>query len=195
MKFDDLIRLLRGQEHTCPPWACFTFDNYFRKIFQAPFKILAGHAGPGNTVLDLGPGYGYYTFPLSEIVGARGLVCAADIQKNMLDAIRNKAEKLGIKNIRYILIKKGTIDTPDRFDFILMFWMFHEVSDKSGYLAQLKKLLKENGRILLAEPIFHVTGKSFNKEEEELMKAGFEICGRPGIAFSRAVLLRDRKDG
>ncbi|OGV52779.1 MAG: hypothetical protein A2X49_09485 [Lentisphaerae bacterium GWF2_52_8] len=182
--------MLYGKKHACPPWLCFSFDNIFRKRIQDPFKILAGHVRPGDAVLDLGPGPGYYTFPLSKIAGDRGIVYAADIQKGMLDIISEKARGTGVKNIKCLLIGDGIIDAQEKFDFILMFWMFHEVDDQRGYLLQLKDLLKADGRIMFVEPIFHVTKNDFEKEEEEFKKAAFEICGRPRIAFSRSLLLR-----
>ena len=49
-------------KHVCPWWLCFTFDNFVRRIFQNPEKIAEPYVHEGDTVLDVGPGMGYFQF-------------------------------------------------------------------------------------------------------------------------------------
>ncbi len=42
----------------CPWWLCFTFDNFLRRMFQNPYKIMSAYIQEGWTVLDVGPGMG-----------------------------------------------------------------------------------------------------------------------------------------
>ena len=72
--------------HTCPWWLCFTFDNPLRGLLQNPFRILNGYVNQGDIVLDIGPGMGYFTFPISEMTGGSGKVVALDIQEGILIA-------------------------------------------------------------------------------------------------------------
>mgnify|MGYP001560715712 FL=1 len=73
---------------------------------------------------------GYFSFPLSEMVGNNGIVYAADIQKKMLDIINLKVKKKNIENIQTFLITDKGLNMGLSFDFILLFWMLHEVSNK-----------------------------------------------------------------
>ena len=135
----NLLNLIQGKNHTCPWWLCFTFDNHFRKLLQDPVKILSPYIQPGDHVLDLGPGRGFCSFPLSDMVGDKGVVYAADIQKEMLDAIEKKAERRNVSNIRTYLITDKGLDIDETFDFILFFWMFHEVHDQVALLEELRQ--------------------------------------------------------
>jgi len=75
------------QKHVCPWWLCFTFDNPLRRLIHDPESILGSYVRYGDTVLDIGPGMGYFTIPLAGLVGPSGLVIAADVQQRMLDAL------------------------------------------------------------------------------------------------------------
>jgi len=52
---------------------------------------------PGMTVVDFGAGSGYYTERLARKVGPTGKVIAVDIQPEMLDLLRARAARLGLK--------------------------------------------------------------------------------------------------
>ena len=58
----------------CPWWLCFTFDNFLRRRFQNPAKIMSSYVREGWTVLDVGPGMGYFTISLAKLVGPSGKV-------------------------------------------------------------------------------------------------------------------------
>lgn len=60
---------LRQQESPCSPRICFTFDNPLRRLVQNPYKILKPYIKPGWTILDVGPGMGYFTIPLATLAG------------------------------------------------------------------------------------------------------------------------------
>ena len=89
------ISLLRSK-HVCPWWLCFTFDNFLRPYFHDPEKMLKGYIREGDTVLDVGPGMGYFTIPMARMVGETGKVIAADVQQRMLTFLESKAEKVGL---------------------------------------------------------------------------------------------------
>ena len=186
----NILNLIQDRHHTCPWWLCFTFDNPVRALFQNPVKMLSPYISEGDHVLDLGPGMGFCSFPMVDMVGEKGLVYAADIQKEMLEAIDEKAEKRKIRNIRTFLIEEKGLDIDETFSFILLFWMFHEVQDQTALLEELKAKLKDSGSILLVEPIVHVSRKAFDSEVELAEKSGFSVECFPKIAISNAAVLR-----
>ena len=81
----------------CPPWCCFTFDNAFRRLLQDPNRILRPYIKQGWTVLDIGPGMGYFTIPMARLVGDTGKIIAADLQQEMLDGVDHRAYKAGVQ--------------------------------------------------------------------------------------------------
>jgi ubiquinone/menaquinone biosynthesis C-methylase UbiE len=82
----------------CPWWLCFTFDNFLRRRFQNPSKIMSSYVKNGYIVLDIGPWMGYFTITIAKLVGPSGKVIAADLQKHMLDAIYRRAVKAGVQS-------------------------------------------------------------------------------------------------
>jgi ubiquinone/menaquinone biosynthesis C-methylase UbiE len=178
-------------KHVCPRWLCFTFDNVFRKLLHDPYKILRPYIKEGDTVLDVGPGIGYFTIPLAEMVGDRGRVIAADIQQKMLSAIKKRAKQQDVEGrIILQLSSPDSLGVDIKVDFILAFWMVHEVPDKPLFLAQLCSLLKDDGRFLLVEPKFHVTKRKFTANVHLALKAGFALDDSPQIFLSKSALFR-----
>ena len=178
-------------KHVCPRWLCFTFDNVFRKLLHDPYKILQPYIKEGDTVLDVGPGIGYFTIPMAKLVGDRGRVIAADIQQEMLTAIKKRAKQRDVEGrIILQLSSSDSLNVKTKVNFILAFWMVHEVPDKPLFLTQLRSLLKDDGRFLLVEPKFHVTKRKFTASVRLALKAGFALDDSPQISLSKSALFR-----
>jgi ubiquinone/menaquinone biosynthesis C-methylase UbiE len=180
--------------HVCPRWLCFTFDNRLRRLLQNPDEIMKSFIKDGDIVLDVGPGIGFFTIPMARIVGERGLIIAADIQEEMLAAIKKRAIRAGVQDrIKLQPVSGDLAVVGTRVDFILAFWMAHEVPDQKQFFAQLHSLLKEGGRFLLVEPKIHVSRKQFNALVQEATAAGFQVVDSPAISLSLAILLAKKQ--
>jgi ubiquinone/menaquinone biosynthesis C-methylase UbiE len=132
--------------HMCPWWLCFTFDNPVRGLFQNPFKILSGYVKTDDMVLDVGPGMGYFTFPLSQIVGANGKVVALDIQAEMLKRLEQKVTRNKMLNIKITLYDGIKFNLNEKFDFLLLFWMYHEVKNKPVFIKEIGSVMKKDAK-------------------------------------------------
>jgi ubiquinone/menaquinone biosynthesis C-methylase UbiE len=175
----------------CPPGLCFTFSNPARRFLQNPYKILQPYIKPGMTILDVGPGMGYFTIPLAALSGDTGKVIAADLQQAMLEGIRRNAEKAGLTSrITLLHTKTDEIGITEAIDFCLAFWMVHEVPDRKRFLGEIFTQLKPGGLFLLSEPKIHVSKKSFSATVEIAKWLGFHAAGTPKIFLSRTVLLK-----
>jgi ubiquinone/menaquinone biosynthesis C-methylase UbiE len=177
-------------KHVCPWWLCFTFDNIFRKLVHDPSGILQPYIKEGDIILDAGPGMGYFTITLARLTGAKGQVIAADIQKKMLLVLKKRAEQAGVDN--RIILHLSSLDSlgvKKKVNFILAFWMVHEVPDKQRFFNELFSILQQNGTFLLAEPLMHVTEANFEETVNLAVKAGFTLRERPRIFTSRSALL------
>jgi SAM-dependent methyltransferase len=107
---------------------------------------------PGDHVVDLGAGSGYYTFRLADIVGAKGKVYAVDIQPEMLEIIKKRMTKRGNKNIELIKNTETELKLPaGSADLILMVDVYHELSYPYEMTVEMVKALKPGGRMVFVE--------------------------------------------
>lgn len=174
----------------CPVERAGALDSSFRRLIQNPRRILKKFLKRGDKVLDLGCGPGFFTLDIAQLVGESGLVYAADIQEGMLDMIRKKISSYPLQNIKVHKCDESTINLDDTVDFILAFYMIHEIPDQDRTFSELKKLLNPNGKVLIIEPKFHVTKQDFQNMIVRLEKTGFSIKEKPKLFFSRSVLLQ-----
>jgi ubiquinone/menaquinone biosynthesis C-methylase UbiE len=179
------------QHHTCPWWLGYALANPFRRIMHEPEKILAPFVRDGMTVLDLGSGMGFFSLAMAALVGAQGKVICVDLQQEMLDALRKRAERAGLSD--RITLQRATMDdihATGPADFALAFWMAHEVADIRKFLDQIFSLLKPSGSVLLVEPRIHVTEREFQRIVALARDAGFAVGEAPPVSISRSAILR-----
>ncbi len=128
---------------------------------------------------------------MAKMVGASGRVIAADLQEGMLQILKKKIKGTNLEKIIELhKCEDKRIGISEKVDFILAFYMVHELPDKDKFFEEVRSLLKEDGLLLIVEPNFHVSKKEFNKMLESLIGLGFEIIDRPKIFFSRTVLVK-----
>jgi ubiquinone/menaquinone biosynthesis C-methylase UbiE len=174
----------------CPWWLCYSFDNPLRRFIHGPESLLAPYVKPGMTAVDVGCGMGYFTIPLARISGPRGKVIAVDLQQRMLDALMRRAEKAGVADrITPHRCQKVSLGVEGSADFVLAFWVAHEVPDKPRFFREILALLMQSGRLLLVEPKYHVTLGGFNRTLAVCREVGFGLLEEPAIALSRAILM------
>jgi ubiquinone/menaquinone biosynthesis C-methylase UbiE len=178
-------------EHICPPWLSFLLINPFRRWAQNPKKILDHYLKKGEIALDAGCGPGYFTIAMADLVGEEGLVIAADIHAEMLEKVRRRAEKAGLlSRIRLHLGQKDGLGVEDKVDFVLAFWMVHEVRDQDRFFSEIRSSMKPNATFLLVEPKLHVPEKIFKGMVETALKAGLVPLSEGNISLSRAELFK-----
>lgn len=105
-------------------------------------------------VADLGAGSGFYSIPIAKMV-PRGKVYAIEIQKDFLITLRNKAKDNNLENIDCILgdIEKigGTKLKNGIVDAVIVSNVFSQVVNKEKFIEEIKRILKENGKLLLID--------------------------------------------
>ena len=178
----------------CPWWAGYLIANPLRRLVQDPAKILSPYVKPAMTVVEPGPGIGYFTLELARLVGPAGRVVAVDIQARMLDSLRRRARRAGVAgHIDARVVQPGSLGLEDlggSADFALAFAMVHEFRDDERFFAQVAAALKPGGTVLLAEPAGHVGPSRWGGELESAVRAGLTVAERPSIWHSHAALLR-----
>ena len=174
----------------CPVEYAGSLDNPIRKLVHKPHRILEAYISKGMTVLDLGCGPGFFTIEMAKLVGETGRVIAADLQQGMLDKVAGKIRGTDLEQrIELHKCQDDMIGISKKVDFVMAFWMVHEVPDQQRLFEELKSVMNPGGRIWIIEPRIHVTEKSFKMMISRLESTGLEIIERPGIWLSRSVLL------
>ncbi|MCP4885371.1 MAG: methyltransferase domain-containing protein [Planctomycetaceae bacterium] len=106
----------------------------------------------GMVVCDLGCGNGYWTLPMARDVGAEGRVLAVDIQREMLQKLRERSARIKLNNIEPIL---GVVNDPRlpkaEVDLVLMVDVYHEFSHPESMLWSIRRSLNPEGVVALLE--------------------------------------------
>ena len=179
------------KNRVCPVELAGSLDNKIRKWIQDPQKILAPYIKEGMKVLDIGCGPGFFSIEMAKMIGKNGKVFSADLQEGMLQKIRNKIHGTELEErIKLIKSTEDQIDIPQNVDFILAFYMVHEVPNKSKLFESLKNVLDKQGQLLVVEPkLFHVTKKDFGLTMQIAEKAGFKVTQGPKLLLSFSAIL------
>jgi ubiquinone/menaquinone biosynthesis C-methylase UbiE len=183
----------KERNRVCPVELASSLDNKIRKWLQDPRKILAPYIREAMTVLDIGCGPGFFSVEMAKMVGKNGKVISADVQEGMLEILSDKIRGTELEE-RMILVKcgSGSINVSEKVDFILAFYMIHEVPDKNSLFKELKDILNADGQFLIVEPrFFHVSRKEFELTVKHAESNGFKIYRGPKLLFSWSALLRN----
>jgi ubiquinone/menaquinone biosynthesis C-methylase UbiE len=177
----------------CPFWMGYLLLCPFRRFGQNPDKILAPYVGSGMTVLEVGPGMGYFTLPMARMVGPTGKIVCVDTQEQMLAAVRRRAAKAGLADRVEARACPPTAlnidDLAGQVDFVLLFAVAHEVPDVARLFAEVAQAMKPGARCLLAEPRLHVTVQEFDRTLAAAAQHGLHVVDRPRIRASHTAVL------
>lgn len=149
MAVEGTSKLIGTEGRPFPAWLSFHLNNRFRRHSHPPEGIIdALGLRATDAVLDFGCGPGFYAVPFAKV--AREVV-AVDLQPEMLQKASQYAEKNRVK-IKTIQSNGQTIPIPDgSFDMIFLSGVYHELTEKKQVLAELNRVLKPGGRIVIRE--------------------------------------------
>ena len=109
----------------------------------------------GSRVADLGAGSGALALAAAEAVGEAGRVIAIDVQKPMLERLRNLARQHRLSNIETIWgdlerlqgthLKAGSVDAAVASNVLF------QIEDKPAFAEEALRILKKGGRLLLID--------------------------------------------
>jgi SAM-dependent methyltransferase len=180
-------------ERVCPWWLGYFLASPLRRLLLDPHQFLVPYVREGMTVLEPGPGMGFFTVELARLVGT-GRVIALDIQPKMIEGLKRRVAKAGLLDrVDARVAPKDSLGLNDlngKVDFTLAFAMVHEMPDSARFFAEAAQAAKPGAPLLLVEPAGHVSPARFDAELQAAAKAGFAVVDRPTVRRSRAALLR-----
>jgi ubiquinone/menaquinone biosynthesis C-methylase UbiE len=181
----------------CPWWFGYLLLSPIRRLRHDPSPILAPYLREGMTVLEPGPGMGFFTLELARRVGPTGRVIAVDVQPKMINGLKrraataNLAERIDARVTRADSMQLDGLNS--RIDFVLAFAVVHEMLEAAVFFAEAAATMKPEARMLLAEPMGQVSEAEFNAELQMAKRAGLEVEARPPIRRTRTGLLQKIK--
>ena len=102
-----------------------------------------------DLVVDLGPGTGYFTFPMAQV--AKQVVCV-DIEEKMLQVMKRRVEERGIDNVSTVRGDMNRIPIADASaDHVLAAFVYHEVGSQADLMAECARILKKGGRLTVID--------------------------------------------
>jgi ubiquinone/menaquinone biosynthesis C-methylase UbiE len=135
---------------------------------------------PGERVLEVGPGAGYYALPVARWLEPGGTLDVLDVQQKMLDYVVHRAAEDGVTNVVSTQADAQALPYPDAsFDAAYLTLVLGEVPDQERVLQELRRVLKPGGRLVVGELLgdpHYVPFGSLRKRAEAA-----------GLAFERRV--------
>jgi predicted methyltransferase len=174
-----------------PDPAALARDEARREAWQnVPAVFEALGVAPGGKVADIGAGGGFFTVRLARAVGPSGRVLAVEISERALEGLRARVEAEGLANVDLVHGEPDDPRLPEAaLDAALIVNAYHEMEHYDAMLAQIRRALKPDGRLVIVEPITkrrrdrsreaqtreHEIAPEF--VQQEARRAGFRIVG------------------
>lgn len=131
-------------------------ESRFRYRFFGPMKILSGaDIRPGQVVLEVGCGTGYFTLPAARLIGEQGCLVAMDVLPESVELVSKKVQLANLSNVR--VVKGDALDTgldAERFDTVLLFGIIPApMLPLTRLLPEMHRVLKVEGSLAVWPPI------------------------------------------
>jgi SAM-dependent methyltransferase len=112
------------------------------------------HVQPGTTVMELGPGTGYFSVEASRIVGPAGRLLCLDIQPPMLAELSGHLREAGVTNVSLLLSDATRLAlADDSVDTAYLVAVLGEIPDRPQALAELRRVLRRGGVLSITETL------------------------------------------
>ena len=139
--------------------AGFLMESRLRQWLMNPVKTLNGAGiAPGQTVLEVGCGTGFFTIPAAKLLGDEGHLVAMDPLLDYTRRVSKKIESAGLKNVR--VVKRDALNTglnTASMDMVLLFGVIPFPSlPLNRLLPEMHRVLKPGGS--MAVWLFPVSG-------------------------------------
>lgn len=192
--------LAAGQCHVCPAWLGAVFASPLRRLLESPERLLHPVIREGQTVLEVGPGMGFYSIPAARRVGGAGRLICVELQQAMIAGLEKRLRRAGLGErveVRACTADDlGLADLVHSVDVALILNVLHESPEPRRMLGQLAGALRLGGTLLLVEPRGHCSVEFFDEEIRWAGEAGLTVASsakRYG-RYQRRVLLRKTEE-
>jgi ubiquinone/menaquinone biosynthesis C-methylase UbiE len=154
-----------------------------------PRNVAALGIEPGMLVADFGSGSGAYVLAIAKRLEGVGRVYAIDVQRDLLQRIKNESHRHGYKNVEIIwadLEERGaTKFADDKLDFVLISNLLFQVADKAAVIAEAARILRPRGRLAIIDWSDSFGGMGPIKDHVVKKERAIELAQSPGLQLSK----------
>jgi len=138
-----------------PYSAAGILHNPLRRLVHPVRRTLEqSHVAPGATVLELGPGTGYFSIEASRIIGAGGRLLCLDLQRPMLVDLAERLRDAGVSSAHLVMADATHLPlADDSVDTSYLVTVIGEVPDRPAALAELRRVLRSGGVLSFTESL------------------------------------------
>lgn len=136
---------------------------------------------PGQQILEVGPGTGYYALEVAAWIGPDAHLHVFDLQQQMLDHTLLRAEQRDVRNI--VAMQGDARSLPyadDMFDAAYLVTVLGEIPDQEAALRELARVVKPGGRVVVGELFGDPHWVSPGKLRQRAERAGLRFEHRLG---------------
>ncbi len=137
----------------------------------------------GMKVLDIGSGAGDVAFAAAELVGSEGEVLGVDMNPEILETARARAQAAGLTNVQFVAGDAQTLGLPNDFDALIGRLVLMYLPDPVATLKQLATHLRPGGIVAFQEVEFSTYSSIARPETprmNQLAEWGVEVFRRSG---------------
>lgn len=107
---------------------------------------------PGERLLEIGVGTGYYSLDLAEWVGPEGTLELFDLQREFLDHVMRGAGERGLRSLVPAQGDATALPYEDAsMDAAILTAVLGEIPDSARALREIHRVLKPTGRLVVGE--------------------------------------------
>jgi SAM-dependent methyltransferase len=137
-------------EAVSPGWAAWLDQLSEAMIPVRAWMIDKLALSPGETVLDLGAGFGDTGFDAAPVLGGDGRLITSDLSPRMVDTARHRARQRGVDNVEFRVIDAQRILLADEeVDAVLCMNAYMVIPDVASALAETRRVLRPSGRLAM----------------------------------------------
>ncbi len=129
------------------------YESPSRAEWQKPdYVVEFMRLKPGDVVVDIGAGTGYFTRRFARVVGQKGHVVGLDVEPEMVRYMREDAKKHGLKNFEARVVRPDNPGIPPQFaDVLFLCNTYHHIQNRIQYFARIRQSLKKGGRLIIVD--------------------------------------------
>lgn len=126
--------------------------NPLRKLILSPKKLVGRLSlAPDATVLEVGPGPGYFSAEAARNI-PYGQLTLVDIQQEMLDMAKKRLDSYALQNVKYVQANATTLPfEKETFDVVFLVAVLGEIPDKQKCIGELYRVLRPGGLLSITE--------------------------------------------
>jgi arsenite methyltransferase len=149
---------------------------------QKPDEVLKlMNVKPGQVIVDIGAGAGYFTRRFAAAVGPTGRAIGVEIDSAMVSSMNADARRLGLTNYEArLVLPDDPMLAASSVDVVFLCDTYHHIDDRAAYFAKIRQALKYDGRLVILDFVRtkENADHSILKDEvvDELRRAGFRLA-------------------